>query len=165
MHLSDEMKLRSLDWLALFLLVAGLLAYGAFLITPLEDPGMRGWTVWIEAYEFMVRKEWLAGDMESNLLLGGFVTASFLAVVSPFLFPMIRKSRLAWWLLTGISLLAFIGFAVTFLFSTNSTQGAVRWLMISQGLNLSGWFLTRKSKEKSPVHAIPDPVPDSDPAI
>ncbi|WP_265593964.1 hypothetical protein [Haloferula sp. BvORR071] len=104
---------------AVIVFVLGLLAFVAFHLLVVDyyvDPAIaggaepRGWEVWEAMWEFCKSPD--LGEMPETLVLPSFVCSALLAVTSPFLVPVFRKSRPLWWLgvlVSGLVLLSLGG--------------------------------------------------------
>ena len=69
-----------------------------------------GWRIWGELPDDF--RDLSRVDAEEMVIWSGFLTSSLLLASSPFLVPVLRISRLAWWLgvlASGVSMLGFIG--------------------------------------------------------
>ncbi|QJE98196.1 hypothetical protein [Luteolibacter luteus] len=136
---------RATNLLGLSFLVVALVCLAVFHFLPGEEfEEGRGWRIWLEVWD-VIRDPDMENSPEGMIGISCFVGLVGLMLVSPFLFGVLRKSRLAWWLVTIFSGLATMGLWVVLL-SVNSPDqiglsGMV--LLAAPACNLIGLLLLR----------------------
>lgn len=105
-----------------------------------------GWRIWKEISKDLLRPT--SWDGRDFLVMVGFLTGTLVLVSGPFLLPIFRASRLAWWFFTVVSGLATIALSgvVLFVIVTDTFQPGIGMICIvaSQFLNLTGLFFIRR---------------------
>lgn len=129
---------------ALTLLIAAAVFYGVAMLVPMEG-GSRGWGLWVEVVEIFRSNDWQKEPLSQSVVLGaGFVTLSFLTLGGPFLFPLVRASRMTWWVV--VVLCAFPCAAAAMLWRLKVGQdlpGGLWWLLAALVAHLGGLFCVR----------------------
>jgi len=130
---------------ALTLLIVAAVLYGIGLVVPMGDDN-HGWGVWLEVGEFLTSGDWRseAAVSRDTMIAAGFVTLSFLAVGGPFLFPLIRSSRPAWWVM--MVLCAFPCATVAMLWRVREGEAlpfGMWWWFAALAAHLAGLFCVR----------------------
>ena len=107
---------RRMNLAALALLVSALVAFTIFHFSRVdevfgfasgwlrENDSIAGWQVWLSGW--VSAKTWDTGgpDVAVEMLVSAMLTSSALSIVAaPFLLPIMRSSRLAWWLIVFVS--------------------------------------------------------------
>ena len=127
------------------MLISWLLLVGAFVVL-LAAHGLpsfgndRGWRVWEETLNFLQSPDPL-NDPLVSVGVASFLTFTVLILVAPFIHWVWRRSRLVWWLATGFSGLATLGFLTMLVMehSEGAIYGAGGWcFMIAPILNFAG---------------------------
>ena len=141
---------RVMNLVSLAFLIASAATFAAFHFLvgfTNQDEGSRGWTVWTEIWD-IVRETSVLEDPAAVIALASFFTFVVLVLCSPFLRALYRKSRVIWWLVTVMSGMATIGFAMA-VFSNNPPEnlraGGI-CLLVTPLLNLVGLLLIRGEK-------------------
>jgi hypothetical protein len=128
------------------MLISWLLLVGAFVVflaahgLPAFGEEDRGWSTWVDLWVLLGDVD----DLLDPLLAVGaasFLTFTVLIVVAPFIHWVWRRSRLVWWLATGFSGLAMLGFLTMIRVdhSEGAIYGAGGWcFMIAPVLNFAG---------------------------
>ncbi|WP_264513662.1 hypothetical protein [Luteolibacter rhizosphaerae] len=163
-------RARRMNLIALALLITALIAYIAFHFLPLEvyPPDLygiepdRGYEVWGEVVEFA--KDPSANDPQDMIALAGFLCAAFLIIVSPFLVPLLHRSRWMWWtvvLVSGATLCGLGGVLLLIFFHDGEAipGSGIHCLLAALALNFLGLLFIRR--EKSPLESesfAPPPV-------
>lgn len=153
---------RAMNLLGLSFLVVGFLCLALFHFLPGDeafDEG-RGWRIWLEVWEGIKDPD-LQNDPGGMIGMCSFLGLVALVVASPFLYVVLQRSRLMWWMATLFSGISTMGLWVVVL-SVNSPEqiglaGAV--LLASPALNLIGLLLLRgerRDPETIPVSPIPE---------
>ena len=103
---------RRMNLIALVLLVTALIAFVTFHFLPMYHLPMadnrHGWTVWIDM-SYYARSMTASNSQLENILLSGLLAFAPLVSCAPFLVPVLRVSRLSWWLAVVTSGLTFTG--------------------------------------------------------
>lgn len=148
---------RIMNLFGLSFLIIGLLCFAVFHFLPGDaafDEG-RGWRIWLEVWEG-VKDPGALSDSEEMIGLCSFLGLVALVVVSPFLFGVLRRSRLVWWMATLFSGLATMGLWVVVLRVNTWEQigvaGAV--LLASPLCNLIGLMLLRGERRAPDSPAV-----------
>ncbi len=128
------------------MLISWLLLVGAFVVflaahgLPAFGEEDRGWSTWVDLWVLLRNPD----DLLEPLLavaVASFLTFTLLILTAPFLQSVWRRSRLVWWLATGFSGLATLGFLTMLVMehSEGSTYGSGGWcFMIAPVLNFAG---------------------------
>jgi|688.fasta_scaffold269585_3 hypothetical protein len=127
------------------MLISWLLLVGAFVVF-LAAHGLpsfgndRGWWVW-EGILVFLRSSDPLNDPLVSVGTASFLTFTVLILVAPFIHWVWRRSRLVWWLATGFSGLAMLGFLTMIgkFHSEETTYNPGAWcFMIAPVLNFAG---------------------------
>jgi hypothetical protein len=151
-----------MNLIALALLVTALIAFVAFhflVITIVTDPGSSrsdesGWRIWPELLEFLKDADF--NDAEGMIAVSAFLTYCLLVVGSPFILPVLRMSRLGWWITVIASGLAMCGFGGMILLSEHDPAYSVPGpgtycLLASLALNFLGLLFIRREVPPPPA--------------
>lgn len=147
--------LRSLPGACLF---AALLLFAAFHVSrPVTDDDELGWRIWENIWDYTKTPETLVENPADGVALASFLAFTLLLVASPFLLPVLRKSRGAWWALMIVSGLAGVGFWIAiFHDGIGDTEiGMGIWfLLFANTLNFVGLATARAGirSEGFPLH-------------
>ena len=107
----SQVKSRILRLLPAACLLAALASFVAFHFLPIAPNSLIfGWTTWEGVWVMLKDPEKIMRGSLDAMLLASFLTTALLIPTSPFLLPVIRKSYLAWLILSGSSLVAGLGF-------------------------------------------------------
>ena len=153
---------RRMNLIALALLITALIAFVAFhflVITIYTDPGYSktrdlGWEIWPELLEFL--KDVDFDQIQGMIAASAFLTYCLLVVASPFLVPVLRVSRISWWVTVIASGVAMVGFGGIVLISDDDPSFSVPGpglycLLASLALNFLGLLFIRRE----PAAALP----------
>lgn len=127
----------------LVLALAGFVAFHFLPWVPRSEGHFDGRVIWRNISGKLLSTSWDSRDL---LATTGLLTGALVIVSGPFLLPVLRASRLAWWLFTVISALATIGLSGLLLFhiianpynSSRPPSLGVICIIVSQFLNLLG---------------------------
>ena len=152
---------RRMNLIALALLVTALIAFVAFhflVITVVTDPGSSrseelGWRIWPELLEFLKDADF--NDAEGMIAVSAFLTYCLLVIASPFIIPILRMSRLGWWITVIASGLAMCGFGGMILLSEDDPAYSVPGpgtycILASLALNFLGLLFIRREVPAAP---------------
>jgi hypothetical protein len=151
-----------MNLIALALLITALIAFIAFhflVITIYTDPGYSktrdlGWEIWPELLEFL--KDVDFDQLQGMIAASAFLTYCLLVVASPFLVPVLRVSRIGWWVTVIASGLAMLGFGGIVLISNDDPSFSLPGpglycLLASLALNFIGLLFIRREVPAAPV--------------
>ena len=153
-----------MNLIALALLVTALIAFIAFHFLPTisgvevdrrgYDPSdFEGWTIWEEIGNFAKAPN--IGDFQEMIGVSTFLTGVVLILSSPILIPVLRRSRLVWWIATlgsGLVLTGLGGLLVINNLEPALQPGpAIYCLLASLALNFLGLLFIRRE----PAAALP----------
>ncbi len=132
--------------------------FGSFYILrnqPFPSQDFTGWNIWVALVADVFRHPSRV-DARTMIAYSGFLTCALLLVSSPFLVPILRSSRLAWWGCVLTSGIAMIGFG-----SVIIPQGTVSgdvvlgpgfyFLLAAMLLNFLGFLFIRRVISPNPV--------------
>ena len=152
---------RRMNLIALALLITALIAFVAFhflVITIYTDPGYSktrdlGWEIWPELLEFL--KDVDFDQIQGMIAASAFLTYCLLVVASPFLVPVLRISRIGWWVTVIASGVAMLGFGGVILISNDDPSFSVPGpglycLLASLALNFLGLLFIRREVPAAP---------------
>jgi hypothetical protein len=157
---------RRMNLIALALLITALIACVAFHFLPTisgeeidrgeYDPNdFKGWTIWEEIGNFA--KSPNIGDFQEMIGVSTFLTGVLLILSSPFLIPVLRRSRLVWWIATiasGLVLTGLGGLLVISNLEPDDQPGpAIYCLLVSLALNFLGLLFIRRELPAAPLPA------------
>ena len=146
---------------ALALLLTALIVFVAFHFLIVEydsDPSAvgkneMGWEIWPSLFEFL--KEADFSDLRGMIVAASFLCATLLVVLAPFLLPVLKRSRLAWWVVVipaGIATCGFGGLvAMDLLDPSHSFGPAVPCLLAAFPLNFIGLLFIRREDTPDPA--------------
>jgi hypothetical protein len=142
---------------ALGLLVAAFLSFAAFHFLPGFGEVEACWRVWLEVREMIADMRFFA-DPGDFATLSAFLMITLLIVASPFLLPVFRGSRLAWWLATLMSGLALFSLWILVMADTDpATLGPAGWcLLAAPAFHLIGMTLIRGHRHGEETEARPE---------
>lgn len=103
--------LRAFPVVCLFVALALFVAF--HFLPPLADFDRLGWRIWKAVWQTLIDPESIMRRPDEAVFLASFLTMALLVPTSPFLLPVLRKSRLAWLILLIASLLAALGLGFT----------------------------------------------------
>lgn len=143
----------------LVLALAGFVAFHFLPWVPRSEGHFDGWVIWQNISRKLLSTLWDSRDL---LAATGFLTGALVLVSGPFLLPVLRSSRLAWWLFTVISALATIGLSGLILFHIiayphNSPRPpglGMICIIVSQFLNFLGLCFIRRPKPEAPAARV-----------
>jgi hypothetical protein len=147
---------RRMNLIALALLITALIAFVAFHFLPLEiytDPSLFskgheiGWRIWPSLVRFLNDVDF--NDLEGMIAVSAFLTYCLLVVGSPFIIPVLRVSRLGWWITVICSGLAMCGFGGMIVMTENNPSFSIPGpglycLLASLALNFLGLLFIRR---------------------
>jgi hypothetical protein len=154
---------RRMNLIALALLITSLIAFITFHFLPTisgeeidregYDPNeFKGWTIWEEIGNFA--KSPNIGDFQEMIGVSTFLTGVLLILSSPFLIPVLRRSRLVWWIATlgsGLVLTGLGGLLVISNLDPDDNPGpAIYCILASLALNFLGLLFIRREIPASP---------------
>lgn len=149
---------RRLNLVALAILFTALAAFLAFHALPFRAGSEEvGWAVWVEVAEYLSDPEW--SDTRPLIGVTTLISAALLIVASPFLVPILRLSRLSWWvavLSSGMIMTGLGGLIVIthYIDESSETSGpALPCLIAALTLNFLGLLFIRR---EVPRAVIPD---------
>lgn len=142
------MKSRILRALPGACLIAALLLFAAFHFSPpVTDDDDWGWRIWEGIWEYTDHPESLVEQPSDAVALASFLAFTLLIVASPFLLPVLRKSRAAWLLLSIVSGLAGVGFWAVIFFGEigelDDIAVGIWFLLTANALNFVGLATAR----------------------
>ena len=150
---------RRMNLIALALLITALIAFVVFHFLSFEiytDPSYgpsNGWMMWPGLIDFLGDVDF--EDLAGMIAASAFLTYSLLVVVSPFIVPFLRISRLGWWMCIIASGVAMCGFGGVVLFSGHDPSFSVPGpgfycLLASLALNFLGLLFIRREVPAAP---------------
>lgn len=154
---------RRMNLIALALLVTALIAFVSFHFLPTisgeevdrrgYDPNdFEGWTIWEEIGNFA--KDPDIGDFQEMIGVSTFLTGVMLILSSPLIIPVLRRSRLVWWVATlgsGLVLTGLGGLLVINNLEPVIQPGpAIYCLLASLALNFLGLLFIRREVPAAP---------------
>lgn len=155
-HATSASATRIMNLVATILLAMGLLAFAVFHFQPIiayADPSWAGkshkdgWETWPMLFEFLKGTDF--SDTMSVIGASAFLCGSLSITASPFLTPVLKVSRPAWWAVTIASGLAAAGFVGMVLSDPPDpdfcTYGpGVSCLLSAFALNFTGLLFVRR---------------------
>lgn len=148
---------RRMNLIALALLITGLvslIAFHPFVFVDHRpnDEAMHGWQIWPEIWRTIKSPDF--NDIQSLIATSAFLTSLLLVAGAPFSIPLLRVSRLAWWLAIFVSGLALIGLSGVLIMNYSDTSATVGpgfyCLIASQALNFLGLLFIRREIPAAP---------------
>ena len=125
-----------------------------FLDPSLSATDNTGWRIWGELPDAF--RDFSRVDAEEMVIWSGFLTSSLLLASSPLLVPVLKLSRLAWWLgvlASGVAMLGFGGVIIPVLWVADyAVPGPGAYcLFAAMLLNFTGFFFIRREIPPNPV--------------
>jgi hypothetical protein len=153
---------RRMNLIALALLITALIAFGAFHFLIIEiypgpslSPDLEtvGWQVWPSLVETL--GELHTSGMQPMVTISAFVTSALLVVACPFLVPVLRISRLIWWITVITSGAAMCGWGGVILMEPTDPTSCILGpgsycLLASLALNFLGLLFIRREVTAAP---------------
>ncbi|BCU77172.1 hypothetical protein [Luteolibacter sp. LG18] len=139
--------------LALALLILSAVFYGVFMVVRVDGED-RGWSAWVEVADHLSSGDWQTEEARShdNLLMGGFVVTSFLAVGGPLLFPLARRSRACWWVMMTLASCATVTTGLLLYFTiVDEYPAGLWWLGAALFAHLGGLVCVRGTRKELPA--------------
>jgi peptidoglycan/LPS O-acetylase OafA/YrhL len=145
---------RRMNLVALALLLTALIAFVAFHFLVVEydsDPMVEGkhqigWEIWRSLFEFLKQADF--SESRGMVAAASFLSATLLVVLTPFLLPVLKKSRLMWWVVfipAGMATCGFGGIvAMNFFNAENSFGPGIPCLLAAFALNFIGLLFIRR---------------------
>lgn len=170
-HRHAQRCARRMNRIAFAILIFALLAFIAFHFLPLvviydvgpggseESEVITGWQMWPDAWENAksagAGSSDIAADMISNAALA---CGTLLIIAAPFLIPILRVSRLTWWivvLMSGLAAMGLSGITVFYFGLPQPADGALigagfYLLVTAQILNFIGLLFVRREIVPAP---------------
>lgn len=143
-----------MNQLALGFFIAALVCFGMFHIVPMWGRE-RGWVIWNLAVEIFSKLGRLRWKTDDALFIGLVLCWSLQMFAGPILTPFVCWNRLVCWVMTFVSLGAFVG--NWWLWKT-ADDNAFLWILVSQALHFLGCLCIRSPK---PEEFVPAPHPDA----
>ncbi|MGC4014270.1 MAG: hypothetical protein QM755_07085 [Luteolibacter sp.] len=146
-------ELPVMNRLSLVLLILSAVFYGVFMVARVDEVN-RGWTAWAEVVDHFQSGNWQTEDaqLHENILMGGFITTSFLAVAGPFFWPLLRRSRLCWWVMMTLAAGASVAIGLLlYLTLKDDYPLALWWLGAALTAHLGGLICVRGTRTGLPT--------------
>lgn len=150
-----------MNLVALALLLTALTAFVAFHFLVVEyesDKSEMGWEIWPSLFEFLKQADF--SEPRGMIAAASFLCATLLVVLAPFLVPVLKKSRLLWWVIVIPAGMATCGFGgivgMNFLDFSNSYGPGIPCLVAAFALNFIGLLFIRR---EAPPDLLGDPSP------
>ncbi len=153
---------RRMNLIALSLLITALIAFIAFHFLIIErytdpmlklGPEMVGWQVWPILYDTLT-SHLGSNNISGMIALSAFITFSLIVAGCPFLIPILKVSRLSWWIVVVSSGAAMCGLGGNILTEQDpdfSTPGpGLYCLLASLALNFLGLLFIRREVPAAP---------------
>ncbi|MCW1921705.1 hypothetical protein OKA05_04020 [Luteolibacter arcticus] len=158
-----------MNLVALALLITALIAFVAFHFLVVDydsDPSTvektpeRGWEIWLELIGFLKDADFT--EFRGMIAAASFLCATLLVVLAPFLVPVLKRSRLAWWVIVlpaGIATCGFGGIVgVDLLDPLNSYGPGVPCLLAAFAINFIGLLFIRHEAAPDLMADVPRPT-------
>ena len=155
---------RRMNLVALALLLTALIAFVAFHFLVVEyasgsstmETDEMGWKIWPSLYDFL--KDGDFSEIEETITAASLLCSTLLVLLSPFLIPVLKRSRLAWWVLvipSGMATFGFVGIVgMSILSSSNPLGPGIPCLLAAFALNFIGLLFIRREATPDPVGEI-----------
>ena len=153
---------RRMNLVALALLSTSLLSFVAFHFLVIEHhmdvsvmgkPHEMGWEIWPSLIRFLKDADFT--ELRGMIAASAFLCGVVLITVAPFLMPVLKRSRLAWWMLvlsSGIAALGFGGIVAVNAFDSGFSRSGpgVPCLLAAFALNFAGLLFVRRELPAEP---------------
>ena len=136
-----------------FALVSGaLLLLIVFHLTPAFEYRI-GWEVWVEVASLLSDPGLMVRDTEAMVVIPGLVTATLLLAGTPWLVPLLGKSRVLWWIMVLLSVATCVCLSGYLILEEIRYPGTIEWntgsrcLLLAPIAHFAGLLMIRGEKK------------------